>query len=316
MAIDNIEKVLVVGAGTMGHGIAQVFARKGFKVTLCDQDPEALGKSRAAIAEELNFLVSEKVIPKEDRERAMNNLAQAASVGDVAPHVDFVIEAVTESLRVKQALFAELDKLCQPGAVLASNTSGISISAIAEKTARPERVVGMHWWNPPYLIPVVEVVRGSLTSDETISTVKEITQRLDKKPVLVNKDIPGFLGNRMQYALMREAIFMLEEGVASAEDIDLMVKAGFGFKFPVMGPLETIDMAGFDIYQKVSAYLYEHICNSVESHRIIQEKISKGEKGLKTRAGFYRYREEELPELLQFRSRKLLALLNEMGYKV
>lgn len=316
MDISKIKNIVVVGSGNMGHGIAQVFARKGFQVVVHDQSPEALEKGKAAVEQELNFLISEKAITPDAGEMTLKNLSWAAELVVAVKHADYVVEAIVEDLKVKQSLFAELDKLCPQDAILASNTSGISISAIAEATSRPDKVIGMHWWNPPYLIPVIEIIKGNLTSQETLDATKDITLKMDKKPVVVHKDIPGFLGNRMQYALMREAIFMLEEGVASAEDIDLMVKAGFGFKFPVMGPLETIDMAGFDIYQKVSSYLYKHICNSVEPHRLIEENIAKGEKGLKSGAGFYQYDQAELPKLLQGRTRKLLALLHDMGHKV
>jgi len=312
----NVNKVLVIGAGTMGHGIAQVFARKGFSVSIFDQDPEALARCRAAITTELDFLVAEKAISAEVRDQTTNNIIDVTELELVAREADFVIEVIVEDLQVKRELFGKLDKMCLPQTVLASNTSGISISSIAEATTRPGKVIGMHWWNPPYLVPVIEIIRGKETSDQTLELVKEITLILDKKPVVVNKDIPGFLGNRMQYALMREAIHMLEEGVASAEDIDLMVKAGFGFKFPVMGPLETIDMAGFDIYQKVSGYLYQNLCNSSEPQKLITDKVAKGEKGIKSGIGFYHYDSEEFLELIKTRNRKLLALLGEMGHKI
>ena len=311
----NFSKIFVAGAGTMGHGIAHVFARKGFQTTVYDQTPGVLETAKAAIEQELDFLVLEDAITSEIRSQTLNNLNWADKL-DAAADADLIIEAIVEDLHVKQALFAELDRFSRPGAIMASNTSGISISKIAEATERPAEVVGMHWWNPPYLVPVIEIIRGGSTSEKTMEAIKDLTIRLDKKPVIVNKDVPGFLGNRMQYALMREAIYMLEEGVASAEDIDLMVKAGFGFKFPVMGPLETIDMAGFDIYRKVSSYLYNHLCNSVEPHRLIEERISQDQKGIKSGLGFYRYDREALPQLLRERTRKLLALLRETGHKV
>ena len=316
MPTKDISKVLIVGAGTMGHGIAQVFARKGFWVAVYDQDPKALQKARASITQELSFLLTEEAITPEVRDWALANLNWVSELSTVAGDVELVVEAIIEDVNTKQELFARLGQLCRPGTILSSNTSGISISKIAEAVERPREVVGMHWWNPPYLIPVIEIIKGNLTSAQTMEKIKEVTLSLDKKPVLVNKDVPGFLGNRMQYALMREALCLLEEGVASAEDIDLMVRAGFGFKFPVMGPLETIDMAGFDIYQKVSAYLYPYLCNSVEPHRLIEEKIKFNQKGIKNGAGFYQYSEFELPVLLQGRISKLLVLLKEMGYRV
>lgn len=313
---EDIKNVLVVGAGTMGHGIAHVFARKRFNTFLYDQKYEVVEKAKQAIEQELDFLFTENSITAEEREITLDNLNLAKELEPAAENADLIVEVIIEDLTAKQGLFKELDQLSRPDVILASNTSGISISKIAEATKRPETVIGMHWWNPPYLIPVIEIIKGNKTSDETMDKIKDITYKLDKKPVIVYKDVPGFLGNRMQYALMREAISLLEEGVASAEDIDLMVKAGFGFKFPVMGPLETIDMAGFDIYHKVSAYLYNHLCNSTESHQIIENRMAENKKGIKTGAGFYEYDKEELPKLLQSRTRGLLALLKETGHSI
>jgi len=228
--------------------------------------------------------------------------------------VDIVVEAIPEQIKLKQALFQKLDKMFSSEVILATNTSGISISLIASVTKRPDRVVGMHWWNPPYIIPVVEIIKGGKTKEEIVEAVRELVVRLKKKPILVKKDIPGFLGNRMQYALMREAVHLLEEKVASAEDIDTMVKAGFGFKFPVIGPLETIDMAGMDIFYNVSQYLYKELDSSKQPQKLVEEKVRQKKLGMKTEEGFYDYKKIDSNKLNQERVKKYISLLKELGY--
>ncbi|MBA7671645.1 3-hydroxybutyryl-CoA dehydrogenase [subsurface metagenome] len=244
---------------------------------------------------------------------ALQNVAFTNRLEEISG-VDMVVEAIPEQIKLKQELFQELDKMFSSDVILTTNTSGISISAIASVTKKPDRVVGMHWWNPPYIIPVIEIIKGQKTKEEIVEAVRELVVRLNKKPVLVKKDIPGFLGNRMQYALMREAVHLLEEKVASAEDIDTMVRAGFGFKFPVIGPLETIDMAGMDIFYNVSKYLYKELDSSEQPQKLVEEKVGQQKLGMKTGEGFYDYKSIDLKRLNQDRVKKYISLLKDLGY--
>ena len=309
----DISKVVVVGTGVMGSGIAQVFAQQGFSVTVNDLNEDILQKAKKRIENNLYLFHQEGVLSKGDLKGALQNLTFSSQLDEISG-VDIVVEAIPEQIKLKQALFQKLDKMFSSEVILATNTSGISISLIASVTKRPDRVVGMHWWNPPYIIPVVEIIKGGKTKEEIVEAVRELVVRLKKKPVLVKKDIPGFLGNRMQYALMREAVHLLEEKVASAEDIDTMVKAGFGFKFPVIGPLETIDMAGMDIFYNVSQYLYKELDSSKQPQKLVEEKVRQKKLGMKTEEGFYDYKKIDSNKLNQERVKKYISLLKELGY--
>ena len=195
------------------------------------------------------MLVERKIITKDEADDALSNIKCKASLAEATKDADFVIEAVTENMDVKKHIFKELDELCPEHMILATNTSSFSITEIASATDRQDKVVGTHWWNPPYLMPLVEIVKGERTSTETINVTKDFITRLGKVPVIC-KDSPGFLGVRLQAALVIEAISMLEEGLASAEDIDTAVKMTLGFRAPILGPLETVDLGRCLEYQK------------------------------------------------------------------
>ncbi len=309
----SISKVAVVGAGVMGSGIAQVFAQQGFSVIVNDLNEDILKKAKKRIENNLYLFHQEGILSKENLKEVAQNLTFSSRMDEING-VDIVVEAISEQIKLKQALFQKLDKMFSPEVILATNTSGISISLIASATKNPDRVVGMHWWNPPYIIPVIEIIKGEKTKEEIVEAVRELVIGLKKKPILVKKDIPGFLGNRMQYALMREAVHLLEEKVASAQDIDTMVKAGFGFKFPIIGPLETIDMAGMDIFHNVSQYLYKELDSSKKPQKLVAEKVKQEKLGMKTGEGFYNYKEIDSNKLNQQRVKKYIRLLKELGY--
>jgi 3-hydroxyacyl-CoA dehydrogenase len=310
--IEQIKNVAVIGTGTMGPGIAQVFSQGGLNVLLYDIKVEQLEKATQNIQSNLKTFVETGYLTSKEADETRRRISSTSNLKEAAQAADFVLEAVPEVLDIKRSVFNELDRLCPPDVILATNTSGLSITEIAKATQSPGRVVGMHWWNPPIIIPAIEVIKGELTSEETLNITKFLVTKIKKIPVIVKKDVPGFLGNRMQYALMREAISLLNEGVASAEDIDMMIKAGIGFKFPVMGPLETIDMAGLDIFYRVSQYLYGKLNQSPSPPAIIKEKVEKNELGLKTGKGFYDYADVNIQALMADRIKKLLIILREI----
>ncbi|MHB8916497.1 MAG: 3-hydroxyacyl-CoA dehydrogenase family protein [Desulfocucumaceae bacterium] len=302
------EKVAVIGSGTMGGGIAQVFAQSGFSVCLVDTSAEALKAAEGRIRQNMAVLAGEGMLNAGLIEESLGRITFTGEL-DVVRQSGYVVEVIPENLAIKQALFKKLAGLAGEEAILATNTSGISITAIASAVDCPGRVIGMHWWNPPHIIPVIEVICGEKTSPRAVEKTSSIIGALGKKTVLVRRDVPGFLGNRLQYALMREAIALLQAGVASAEDIDLMVKEGFGFKFPILGPLETIDMAGLDIYTRVSSYLYKDLDGSAEVPAFLLDMVDRGDLGLKAGRGFYDYSGVDLQDLARQRTKKLIGLL-------
>jgi 3-hydroxyacyl-CoA dehydrogenase len=310
----DIKKVAVIGTGTMGPGIAQVLAQHEIEVQIFDIDPEQLKKARETLGANLNLMEQAGMLSDIGAADARNRIQNAASLTDAVRDADLVIEVIPEVMDLKARLLSELDEICGPDTILASNTSGLSITKMAQATQRPEKVVGMHWWNPPIIIPVIEIVKGESTGEDVLQTIDNLIRKIGKVPVLVKKDVPGFLGNRLQYALMREAIALLNEGVASAEDIDTMIKAGIGFKFPVMGPLETIDMAGLDIYYRVSQYLNKDLDKSDGAAPIVAKMVEQGDLGLKSGKGFYDYSNQDIKALMGGRIQKLLLLLKDMEF--
>lgn len=314
MTVKDVNKVAVIGTGTMGPGIAQVFAQHGVEVKIYDIDKTKLSEARKTLAGNLNLILQAGLMTEAEVTETDSKIKDAFSLEEVVEGVDMAIEVVPEVMDIKKGLFADLDKTCDPDTILATNTSGLSITTMAEAIRDPKRLVGMHWWNPPIIIPVIEIVKGKETDDAVVETVDALIRKIKKVPVLVKKDVPGFLGNRLQYALMREAIALLEDGVASAEDIDTMIKAGIGFKFPVMGPLETIDMAGLDIYHPVSNYLNKDLDKSQGVAPIVEEMVNKGNLGLKSGKGFYDYSGTDIKVLMGERIKKLLLLLKDLDY--
>lgn len=310
----EINKVAVIGTGTMGPGITQVFAQNGIEIHIFDVKPEQLEKARESLNRNLTLFAEEGIITKSDIDQILSRIHTSSSLKDAVEGVDLVLEAVPEVPDIKTKVFSDLDSIADDGVILASNTSGLSITSLAKVTNRPAKVVGMHWWNPPIIIPVIEIIRGEKTDDETVRTIEALINRINKIPVLVKKDVPGFLGNRLQYALMREAIALLNDGVASAKDIDTMIKAGIGFKFPVMGPLETIDMAGMDLYNRVSHYLYQNLNNDTTPPPIVNTMVENNELGLKTGKGFYDYSGIDINKLMGARIKKLITLLKDLEY--
>jgi 3-hydroxyacyl-CoA dehydrogenase len=314
MTKTDINKIAIIGTGTMGPGIAQVLGQHGIEVRIYDIDPDQLKKARETLAANLSLVCREGLISEADVTGIQSRIKDASSLGQAVKGVDLVLEVIPEVFELKTKLLAELDAICDPAVILASNTSGLSITAMAKSTNRPDKVVGMHWWNPPIIIPVIEIIKGEQTDDAVVQTADALIRKINKIPVLVKKDVPGFLGNRLQYALMREAIALLNAGVASAEDIDTMIKAGIGFKFPVMGPLETIDMAGLDIYHRVSQYLNKDLDRSQGAAAIVEEMVNKGDLGLKSGKGFYDYSGQDVKALMGGRIKKLLLLLKDLDY--
>ncbi len=302
-----IRSVAIVGAGTMGNGIAQVCAQGGLDVRLIDPVAPALSKAEDNMVRNLqklidNGLLTASVTDVMERVIFSENLDAAASV-------DMVIEAIPEKFPLKQQLFQKLEQLCKPQAILASNTSGIPITQIANTIQTSERVIGTHFYMPAHLIPLVEVIQTATTSEQVIAETMEFLAQIGKMPVRVRKDIPGFIGNRLQHALAREAMSLLEQGVASAEDIDLVVKASLALRLVFTGPVEQRDFNGLDIHLAIAEYLYPELANTTEPLEILKNKVAANELGIKTGKGFYDWRDKNIPEIQAKKNQELINLL-------
>jgi len=254
MKLEEIKNVGVVGAGLMGHGIAQVFGSKGYRVNLFDKDQGMLESAPNRIRKNLQVFLEMKLTKESDVEQCLQNINLCYDMSAVCSGADIMIEAVIENLEVKKSVFAEMERLTSQQTILCSNTSGISIGRISEGLQFRDRVIGTHFWNPPHVVPCVEVIKSEFISEEVFHTIVDLMKELGKEPVRVLKDILGFLGNRLQLALFREALSLVEKGIAAPEDIDRVVKYSFGSRLPFIGPFETADLAGIDLGYEVYKY--------------------------------------------------------------
>jgi 3-hydroxyacyl-CoA dehydrogenase len=307
MAQRDIRKVAVVGAGTMGPGMAATFARNGFDTALYDVKPEQLDKAKGAVDFVYTILTGGGFMTSDDADAGRARITYTTDLAEALNGADFVVETVPERKDLKQQVFQEIEALVGDAVILATNTSGIPITDIASVTRVPGRVVGMHWSNPPHLIPVIEVIRGQETTDETAQATVEVVEKIGMVPAIVDRDVAGFVENRILYAIMREALHLLDEGVASAEAIDTITKWGIGYKLAVIGPLELLDMAGLDIYTSVANYLNKDLNASPGVSQTVTDKVAAGKLGIKTQGGLFDYTPEKIQQLQQQRGRKLVA---------
>lgn len=282
-SVDQIQRAAVLGAGTMGHGIAQVLASCGIATTLVDLDAAALERGLASVRRNLDQGVEKGKVTAEARSATLAKLAGASDLESAARSADVVIEAVPEKLALKRSIFAKLDSLCAAEALLATNTSSLSITAIAEACKHPERVVGMHFFNPVHIMKLVEVVRAARTAPAAAELALALARRMGKDPIDV-VDSPGFASSRLGLVIGLEAMRMLEAGVASAEDIDKAMVLGYGFP---MGPLKLTDLVGLDVRLSIAEYLEQEIGSTFKAPQILRDKVARGELGKKAGQGFY-----------------------------
>ncbi len=295
--IGNIKKITILGAGMMGPGMAQTFAYKGYDVTLWARRAEVLPGVIDAIRNNMTVMAEKGIYNQEDIETTISRVKTTDNFEEAVIDADFVDEAIGENLELKQDFFKRMDAMCKRDAILATNTSVISITEIAAKSTYRDRIVGTHFWNPPHLIPLVEVIKAKDTSEETMDKTFELLAYVGKKPVRVKKDVPGFLANRLQHALWREAISIVQNGIADPEEVDIAVKNSFGLRLPVLGPMENADLAGTDLTLAIHNYVLKHIEDSHEPSPILKEKVEKGELGVKTGKGFQEWSAERTAAL-------------------
>ncbi len=279
-----IKKVAVIGAGTMGNGIAHVFAQFGYEVSMVDISQESLDKGMATIEKNLDRMVSKERISAEDKAATLGRLSTFTSTEEGVKTADLIVEAATENEGLKFKIFEQIDKAAKPEAILATNTSSISITKIAAVTSRPDKVIGMHFMNPVPVMKLVEIIRGYSTSDEVTKLILETSKSLKKTPVEVN-DYPGFVANRILMPMINEAIITLNEGVAGVEEIDTVMKLGMAHP---MGPLQLADFIGLDVCLAIMEVLYSGLGNDKYAPcPLLVNMVAAGKKGVKSGEGFY-----------------------------
>ena len=277
--------IAVVGAGLMGHGIAQVFACAGHPVAVQDPVAEALATVPRRVAANLGRLGLS--------EEALERISLHTRLEDALPGAAFVFEAAPEDVELKRALMEEITTISSADAIVASTTSSMPVAVFCSRATGKARVIGAHWWNPPYLIPLVEVVQGDETSAETVARTMDLLSAVGKLPVHVRKDVPGFVANRLQHALWREAMSIVQHGICDAETVDLCVKNSFGLRLAVLGPLETADLGGLDLALSIHEQILPFIDRTPGPLPILREKVAAGALGMKTGRGFRTWTEEQ-----------------------
>lgn len=301
--MSEVSRAAVIGTGTMGPGMGAVLERAGISVALYDVSEEAIERAERGVE------MARGVLERLGGERTEGGEIRFETDLAVAlKGADFVLEAVPEKLELKQRVFADFERHVSAEAVLSSNTSGIPITKIAAELEHPERVIGLHWSNPPHLIPMIEVIPGERTGEEAVAASKTLIERIGYYPSLLNKEVPGFVENRVLYAILRECLALVDEGVVDAEELDLNVKWGIGYKLAVIPPMQLLDVAGLDIYESVAGYLNKELSTESGISKTITERTAEGKLGLKSGGGMFAYTEEQLAELPGKRAAALVAV--------
>lgn len=300
-----IRNVAVIGLGTMGAGIVARLSRAGLAVAAHDIAPGAVDRTKAMITV-ADGVMDRIGIPLP--EGGAGPVRFAGSIAECVADADLVIENVPENESIKAAVYAEIDAAVGPGIIIASDTSGIPITTLQAHVSNPGRMAGMHWSNPPHIIPMIEVIGGADTLPETVATIRDLIRSMGLLPVLIKKDVPGFAENRVLYALLREVLDLVERGVIEPEDVDTCVSWGIGYKLAVIGPMQLLDMAGMDIYRSVASFLNEDLCNRADVAPMVLEKAAAGKFGIKSGEGIYSYPPDSIAGLQGARAAKLIAI--------
>lgn len=308
MRLEDIQTIAVIGAGLMGHGIAQEFAFAGYNVYLHDVNRGLLDSAIERIRGNLQMFVENGLVQPIQLNNTLGRIHISDQFDVTALHADFVIEAVSEELSLKQEIFQQLDRKCPPHSILGSNTTALMPSQIGVLARRKSQILNTHYFNPPYLIPLVELVRSRDTSDQTIQVTFDLMERIGKTPVVIQKEAPGFVGPRLQAALIREAFSIVERGIASAEDVDKVVRNSFGRRLSIAGPFEVFEMAGWDLVVAAFEDLYKDLNCSSEINPLLREMVKQRQFGVKSGKGFYDWSSERVNALRTRMNKALIRL--------
>jgi 3-hydroxybutyryl-CoA dehydrogenase/5-formyl-3-hydroxy-2-methylpyridine 4-carboxylate dehydrogenase len=300
-----IRNIAIIGLGTMGPGMAARLARGGLQVVAYDVAPAAIERARSVLGVAETVLDALGIAPPP---AGVGTVRFTDDIGDAVSGADLVIENVPENISVKAEVYRTIDGLIGSDTIVASDTSGIPITKLQAHISHPERMVGMHWSNPPHIIPMIEVIGGEKTAPQTVATIRDLIRSIGLLPVVVKKDVPGFVENRVLYALLREAVDLVERGVIDPEDLDTCVSWGIGYKIAVIGPMALLDMAGLDIYKSVSSFLNADLSNRDDVAPMVLEKTNASKLGIKSGEGMFSYTPEQTKALQGERARKLVAV--------
>lgn len=303
-----IKKIAIIGSGVMGSGIAQSFAVSGYFVTINDIKKELLYHAQNRISENLSLLIEEGALTDREKQGALANITYSVDLEGAVRDADFIIEAIPEVIELKLNLYQQLEKIIKPDAIVASNTSTFPISQLMEKASFAERMVITHFFNPGHLVPLVEIVQHDETKPEIVKTTMDLMRKIGKSPILLKKEIAGFIANRLQTALMREAFYLLKEGVADAEDIDTAITAGPGFRWAFTGPIEIADFGGLDTWQRVFDNVSPVLDQRKEAPDLIRDLVAEGKLGTKSGEGIFTYEESTVSQKINERDRNFIKL--------
>jgi len=309
---DRLRDAAVIGTGMMGPGIALTLALGGWRTTILSRSGENAGRAVEKARAQAVLLADHDLVDRQVAGRASELLSASTGFEEAVAGAGLVIESGPEDMAFKQELFARMDGLAGPETLLASNTSGLSITAVAERCTRPERVLTSHFWNPPHLMPLVEIVMGAKTSDASAEALRAVLVECGKTPVIVRKDRPGQLGNRLQMALVREAVNIIAEGIATADDVDTVARNGFGLRMPAYGILEHQDVVGLNLGLAVTEYVVRDLYNEPRAPEYFRELVRRGDLGAPTGKGFYDWSVKSADEV---RARRDAFLIEVLRYR-
>jgi 3-hydroxybutyryl-CoA dehydrogenase len=311
MKLADIKKVACLGTGTMGPGVAFLSAKAGYDVTMFGRSPASIERGFKAVDAAIKIYVDNGLMPAELAPTVRGKIKGVTTLEEAAQDADLVIESVAEVMEIKQEVFQKVEKLCKPHAVLGTDTSGLSPSKIASALARPEQFVVIHFVNPPHLIPAVEIVPCSKTLPEVKQLAVDWVRFIGHKPIEVEREIPGFILNRLQFACLREALYIVDQGWAKPEAVDAIMRYSLGRRYPVTGPIETADLGGLDIFCNISKYLNRELCSSGEVSPFLLQTVESGNLGAKTGQGLYKWSPEEIAQLRAAREKELIEWLKK-----
>ena len=312
MKVEQIKRIAVVGTGMIGPDISLACAMAGYPVTIVGRRRDSVERGITRFRKNLDNLIKGEVYSKEEAAEVDSRLASSTDLKTGVEKADVVFEAVIEHLETKQELFVEIGKLCPKHALMASSTSGLSPTDISNGMNAADRMLVTHFWNPPYLVPLVEVLAGMSTSKETINLALAFLRVLGKEPVLLKKDIAGHIGNRIQHAMFREAIHLIQQGVATPEDIDQVIMSSLGPRYSMIGPMEYMDAVGLDLNVAIHSYLLKDLADDKEPQELLLQKYERGEYGAKTGRGFYDWSKKSLEEMIVRQNKRFVDKLKEL----